>query len=125
MAVHAIAAADAIARLDQFDAVIDARSESEFAEDHLPGAVNWPSLDDAALDRKVRERLEEERAETEESRGHRRVAPASARRAGESTSRSRSSDARAVRMRHVPELHFHYDDSVDRGERIDQLLRDT
>ncbi len=28
-----------------------------------------------------------------------------------------------VRMRHVPELHFHYDDSVDRGERIDALLR--
>ena len=32
--------------------------------------------------------------------------------------------ARAVKMRHVPELHFHYDDSVDRGERIDNLLRD-
>ena len=32
--------------------------------------------------------------------------------------------ARAVKMRHVPELHFHYDDSVDRGERIEQLLRD-
>ena len=47
MGVHAIAAADAIARLDQFDTVIDARSESEFAEDHLPGAVNWPSLNDA------------------------------------------------------------------------------
>jgi ribosome-binding factor A len=30
---------------------------------------------------------------------------------------------RAVKMRHVPELHFHYDDSVDRGERIDSLLR--
>ena len=28
-------------------------------------------------------------------------------------------------MRHVPELHFHYDDSVDRGERIDALLRDN
>ena len=33
--------------------------------------------------------------------------------------------ARAVKMRHVPELHFHYDDSVDRGERIDNLLRDN
>jgi ribosome-binding factor A len=33
--------------------------------------------------------------------------------------------ARAVRMRHVPELHFHYDDSVDKGERIDALLRAT
>lgn len=32
--------------------------------------------------------------------------------------------ARAVKLRHVPELHFHYDDSVDRGERIDNLLRD-
>ena len=32
--------------------------------------------------------------------------------------------ARSVQMRHVPELHFHYDDSVDRGERIDALLRD-
>ena len=33
--------------------------------------------------------------------------------------------ARAVNLRHVPELHFHYDDSVDRGERIDNLLRDA
>lgn len=32
---------------------------------------------------------------------------------------------RAVKMRHVPELHFHYDDSVDRGERIEQLLREN
>jgi ribosome-binding factor A len=31
---------------------------------------------------------------------------------------------KAVKLRHVPELHFHYDDSVDRGERIDNLLRD-
>lgn len=31
---------------------------------------------------------------------------------------------RQIRVRHVPELHFHYDDSVDRGERIDSLLRD-
>ena len=33
--------------------------------------------------------------------------------------------ARAVKMRHVPELHFHYDESLDRGERIDNLLRDA
>ncbi|MDQ1119383.1 MULTISPECIES: 30S ribosome-binding factor RbfA [Pseudoxanthomonas] len=33
--------------------------------------------------------------------------------------------ARAVKMRHVPELHFHYDDSVDRGERIETLLREN
>ena len=32
--------------------------------------------------------------------------------------------AQAVRMRHVPELHFHSDDSVDKGERIDALLRE-
>lgn len=32
--------------------------------------------------------------------------------------------ARAMKLRHVPELHFHYDDSVDRGERIDNILRD-
>ena len=32
--------------------------------------------------------------------------------------------AHAVKMRHVPELHFLYDESVDRGERIDTLLRE-
>ncbi len=47
MGVHRLSAADAIARLAGFDAVIDVRSESEFAEDHLPGAVNWPVLSDA------------------------------------------------------------------------------
>jgi len=47
MPLASIDAAAALARLDEFDAVIDARSESEFAEDHLPGAVNWPSLSDA------------------------------------------------------------------------------
>ena len=31
---------------------------------------------------------------------------------------------KAMKLRHVPELHFHYDDSVDRGEHIDNLLRD-
>ncbi|NLG58568.1 MAG: 30S ribosome-binding factor RbfA [Gammaproteobacteria bacterium] len=33
--------------------------------------------------------------------------------------------ARRVKLRHVPELHFQYDDSMDRGERIDALLRDN
>lgn len=33
--------------------------------------------------------------------------------------------ARAMKLRHVPELHFQYDDSVDRGERIEHLLRET
>ncbi|TSE20914.1 tRNA 2-selenouridine synthase [Tepidimonas alkaliphilus] len=32
--------------LDAFDALIDARSPSEYAEDHLPGAVSCPVLDD-------------------------------------------------------------------------------
>jgi ribosome-binding factor A len=32
--------------------------------------------------------------------------------------------AQSVKMRHVPELHFQYDESFDRGERIDNLLRD-
>jgi ribosome-binding factor A len=32
---------------------------------------------------------------------------------------------RAMKLRHVPELYFHYDDSVDRGERIGNLLRDN
>ena len=33
-------------QLDQFDCIIDARSESEFALDHLPGAINCPVLND-------------------------------------------------------------------------------
>jgi tRNA 2-selenouridine synthase len=33
-------------QLDSFDAIIDVRSPSEFALDHLPGAVNFPVLDD-------------------------------------------------------------------------------
>ncbi len=46
MSPKLIAAADAVPALDRFDAVIDVRSPAEFAEDHLPGAVNWPVLDD-------------------------------------------------------------------------------
>jgi tRNA 2-selenouridine synthase len=46
MSLRRIEATEAIARLAEFGALIDARSESEFAEDHLPGAVNWPSLND-------------------------------------------------------------------------------
>jgi ribosome-binding factor A len=33
--------------------------------------------------------------------------------------------AQAMKLRHVPELHFHYDASFDRGERIEQLLQDN
>lgn len=36
-----------VAQLAEFDEVIDARSEGEFAEDHIPGALNCPVLDDA------------------------------------------------------------------------------
>jgi tRNA 2-selenouridine synthase len=35
-----------VAQIDSFDTIIDARSEGEFALDHLPGAVNWPTLSD-------------------------------------------------------------------------------
>jgi tRNA 2-selenouridine synthase len=43
---YTIDIADALAELDRFDAILDVRSPGEFAEDHLPGAVNWPVLDD-------------------------------------------------------------------------------
>ena len=46
MSLDRISAEDALSKLDQFSTIIDARSEGEFAEDHLPGAVNWPSLHD-------------------------------------------------------------------------------
>jgi tRNA 2-selenouridine synthase len=52
--LKAVTADEAVARMpagsassaERFDAIIDVRSPSEFAEDHLPGAVNWPVLDD-------------------------------------------------------------------------------
>ncbi len=47
MSLVQLGAADVVADYGRFDTVIDARSPSEFAEDHLPGAVNWPVLDDA------------------------------------------------------------------------------
>jgi tRNA 2-selenouridine synthase len=46
VSVQSITAAEAAGRLGDFNSIIDARSESEYAEDHLPGAVNWPSLND-------------------------------------------------------------------------------
>ena len=39
-------ASEALEQLAEFDAVIDVRSPSEFAQDHLPGAINCPVLDD-------------------------------------------------------------------------------
>ncbi|MES2023949.1 MAG: tRNA 2-selenouridine(34) synthase MnmH [Pseudomonadota bacterium] len=38
--------AELLPTLEQFDAVIDVRSPSEFALDHIPGAINCPVLDD-------------------------------------------------------------------------------
>ena len=46
MSLTILAASDVIHRLAEFDTLIDARSEGEYAEDHLPGAVNWPTLND-------------------------------------------------------------------------------
>ncbi len=46
MALTAVDAAEVLKRIDQYDTIVDARSPSEFALDRLPGAVNWPSLDD-------------------------------------------------------------------------------
>ena len=46
MTLKSITAEEATAALGSFDTIIDARSPAEFADDHLPGAVNWPVLDD-------------------------------------------------------------------------------
>lgn len=40
-----------VAELDAYDEIIDARSPSEYAEDHVPGAINLPVLDDAERSR--------------------------------------------------------------------------
>ena len=37
--------------LSSFDTIVDVRSPAEFAEDHLPGAINLPVLDDAERER--------------------------------------------------------------------------
>ena len=42
-----IPAQEAIAQLERFDAILDARSPTEFADDRLPGAASTPVLDDA------------------------------------------------------------------------------
>ncbi len=44
MSLTTLPATEVIQRLHEFDTVIDARSEGEYEEDHLPGAVNWPTL---------------------------------------------------------------------------------
>ena len=54
MSVHLLPADQALLRLADrslvqggFSAIIDARSEDEFAHDHLPDAINWPTLNNA------------------------------------------------------------------------------
>jgi len=42
-----VAADQALRQLDAFDTIIDARSEDEHQLDRLPGAVNWPTLNNA------------------------------------------------------------------------------
>ena len=44
MSLNTLSASELIGRLHEFDSIIDARSEGEFDEDHLPGAINWPTL---------------------------------------------------------------------------------
>ena len=44
MSLTTLPASEIIGRLHEFDTLIDARSEGEYGEDHLPGAVNWPTL---------------------------------------------------------------------------------
>jgi tRNA 2-selenouridine synthase len=46
MSVVSIVASEAIRRLAEFDTIVDARSPAEYADDRIPGAENWPSLDD-------------------------------------------------------------------------------
>ena len=36
-----------VAQLHEFDQIVDVRSPAEYAEDHVPGAINCPVLDDA------------------------------------------------------------------------------
>ena len=51
MSVNPVSAKEAMERMSipmgqsgGYSAIIDARSEDEYALDHLPGSVNWPSL---------------------------------------------------------------------------------
>ena len=54
MSVNPVSAQDAIERMrlplgtpGAYSTIIDARTEDEYALDHLPGAQNWPSLNNA------------------------------------------------------------------------------
>lgn len=41
-----MSSSDALGDFDGFNTIIDVRSPGEFAEDHVPGAINCPVLDD-------------------------------------------------------------------------------
>lgn len=43
----ALPVGEVVTRLSEFDTLIDARSPAEYAEDHLPDAINAPVLDDS------------------------------------------------------------------------------
>jgi tRNA 2-selenouridine synthase len=43
---HDIVSVERISDLSAFDEIIDVRSPTEFAEDHIPGSINCPVLDD-------------------------------------------------------------------------------
>lgn len=47
MPVHTLSAVEALTRLAAFDTLVDARTEDEYKLDHVPGAVNWPTLHNA------------------------------------------------------------------------------
>ncbi|HSI61334.1 MAG TPA: tRNA 2-selenouridine(34) synthase MnmH [Ideonella sp.] len=47
MSFSTLSVGEALAAPAPYDTLIDVRSPAEFADDHLPGAVNWPVLDDA------------------------------------------------------------------------------
>lgn len=44
MSLSTLPATEVLQRLHEFDTIIDARSEDEYTQDHLPDAVNWPTL---------------------------------------------------------------------------------
>jgi tRNA 2-selenouridine synthase len=47
MSAHRLPHLASLEELDRFDTVIDVRSPAEYAQDHVPAAVNLPVLDDA------------------------------------------------------------------------------
>ena len=42
---HDIASVERLGEFSSFDAIIDVRSPAEFADDHIPGSINCPVLD--------------------------------------------------------------------------------